>query len=359
MSEQFSQVISASSSNLIHFPIRGVPSERRQLNNQKIPTPKSDKIFKLVEKLKRASKYTSQFDYETYRRLELRAGLRQPSGEITFNTTFKLTNTRQRHYSFEIDIYGNPLPIPIDISDVWKILYTVFETDQNSEWRAILEKRTPLRIGSMSDSFVFIDQRYGVTKEFLKILDHYKYPYIILTRSDLVAHDDYMKILNPKLCSVCMSISSINDEMNRIIEKEAPSAKRRLLALQKLAQNGFLTSVQLNPFFPIYADGYFSDPNFDKNRMPKPFHYSSFEMIDEIASYGARSIFAEMARLSPLRLNEIEKAFGRDLKNFYKSKSNKNDRNFYYSESEMRAYYENMSSHCAKNSIEFTSAQST
>lgn len=390
MSEQFSP-ITETSSNLFHFPIRGVPSEGRQLPNQEIQTPKSDKIFEQVEKLKKVSKYPSQFDYETYRKLELRFGLKQPRGGITFNTPFKLVNShhtcQQCLYTFEIDTYGrgclhecsycyakaeltvhgywnNPFPMPVDISDVWKTFYTVFETDKNSKWRSVMEKRIPLRIGSMSDSFMSMDQKYGVTKELLRILDYYKYPYIIFTRSDLVAQDEYMKLLNPKLCSIQASISSTNDELNKLIEKGAPSSKRRLLALEKLTKNGFWTTVRLNPFFPIYADGYFTDPNFDKTNMPEPFHYSSFEMVDEIASYGVPSILAGMVRLSSFSLNQIEKAIGRDLHALYrdntKKKSvfaettNKKSRDFHYSQAEIRAYYEQIKVRCLSNAIEFT-----
>lgn len=391
MSEQFSQITTEPSSNLFHFPIRGVPSEGRQLPNQEIPTPKSDKIFEQVEKLKMVSKYPSQFDYETYKKLELRFGLKQPRGGVIFNTPFKLVNShhtcQQCLYTFEIDTYGrgclhecaycyakaeltvhgywnNPFPMPVDISDVWKTFYTVFETDKSSKWRSVMEKRIPLRIGSMSDSFMAMDQRYGVTKELLRILDFYKYPYIIFTRSDLVAHDDYMKLLNPKLCSVQASISSTNDEMNKIIEKGAPSSKRRLLALQKLTQNGFWTTVRLNPFFPIYADGYFTDPNFDKKNMPEPFHYSSFEMVDEIASYGIPSILAGMVRLSSFSLNQIEKAIGRDLhclyrddtkkKSIFSETTKKKSRDVHYSQAETRAYYEQIKARCLSNAVEFT-----
>lgn len=392
MSEQFSQISSTPSTNLIHFPIRGVPSEGRELPNQVVPTPKSDKIFKQVEKLKKVSKYPSQFDYDTYKNLELRFGLQQPRGGVIFNTPFKLVNShhtcQQCLYTFEIDTYGRgclhecvycyakaelsvhgywnrPFPMPVDISEVWKTFYTVFETDKDSRWRSVMEKRIPLRIGSMSDSFMMMDQKYGVTKELLRILEFYKYPYIIFTRSDLVAQDDYMKLLNPKLCSIQASISSTNDEMNKIIEKGAPSAKRRLLALQKLSQNGFWTTVRLNPFFPIYADGYFTDPNFDKKNMPDPFHYSSFEMVDEIASYGIPSILAGMVRLSYISLFQLEKAIGRDLKSFYKTEERKDStlldrqikrksRDYHYSPAETRAYYEQIKARCMSNAVEFT-----
>jgi hypothetical protein len=34
-----------------------------------------------------------------------------------------------------------------------------------------------------------------------------------------------------------------------------------LLALQTLAEHGFWTTVRINPLFPIYPDGYYTDPH--------------------------------------------------------------------------------------------------
>lgn len=368
-------------SNLVTLPYKGVLSEDRKFPTSEIPTPKSDKIFEQVEKLKKVSSYQSQFDYDTYRKLELRFGLEQPRGGIVFNTPFKLVNShstcQQCLYAFELDTYGRgcthdcvycyakaeltvhgywnkPFPMPVDVSDIWKTFYTVFETDKNSKWRSVMEKRIPLRIGSMSDSFMHMDQKYGVTKELLRILDYYKYPYLVFTRSDLVAHDDYMNLLNPDLCSVQMSISSTDDKMNKLIEKGAPSAKRRLKALQKLTQNGFWTTVRLNPFFPIYADGYFSDPNFDKKNMPEPFHYSSFEMVDEIAQYGVQSILAGMVRLSSFSINQMEQVTGKNIRDLYRSEEKRNRRDYGLSAAESRAYYERIQAKCLQNGIQFT-----
>lgn len=386
-----STFIPENNGKVFSLPLTGVASDARKLPIPEIPTPKSDKIFEQVEKLKKLSLYQSQFDYETYRKLELRFGKEQPRGGIVFNTPFKLVNShhtcQQCLYAFEIDTYGRgcthdcvycyakaeltvhgywnkPFPMPIDISEIWKTFYTVFETDKNSKWRPVMEKRVPLRIGSMSDSFMHMDQKYGVTKELLRILDYYKYPYLVFTRSDLVAHDTYMNLLNPDLCSIQMSLSSTDDNLNKLIEGGAPSAKRRLKAIQKLTQNGFWTTVRLNPFFPIYADGYFSDPNFDRDNMPEPFHYSSFEMVDEIAQYGAQSVLAGVVRLSSFGLNQMEKALGRDLHALYRPETKKKSgfvdetkrksRDFHYSDEEIRAYYERIHAKCIQNGIQFT-----
>lgn len=364
-------------SNVVNFPGADVSK-----NIENIPTPKFDEIQQRALKLSKISSYKSSFNYEVYKDLEIRFHGKEFRGGITFNTPMKLVNhhatCQQCLYAFEIDTYGrgcvhdcvycyakaqltvhgywnNPMPAPIDITEIWKTFYTVFETDKASKWRSVMEKRIPLRIGSMSDSFMFMDKKHGVTKELLRILDYYKYPYIIFTRSDLVAYDEYASLLNPDLCSIQMSIASTNDKMNKLLEPGTPSSKRRLIALQKLNRGGFWTTVRLNPFFPMYPDGYFTDQNFDRVNMPKPFEYSSFEMVDEIASYGVPSVLIGMARLSRYALNSIEKLTGTNLKEFYRRDLiEKSPRDFHYSDQEIRAYYERIHAKCVQNNIQFT-----
>jgi DNA repair photolyase len=362
--------------NIVSLP--GVDTAK---NIENIPTPKYDLIREKADDLILKSNYKTNFNFEVFKELEERFGFEQPRGGIVFNTTFRLVNShnscQQCLYAFELDTYGRgcthdcvycyakqqltqhgswnkPFPMPVDITEIWKVFYTVFETNKPSKWRDILEKRVPLRIGSMSDSFMWMDKKYKVTQELLKILKHYNYPYIIFTRSDMVAASPYIDLLDPDLCSVQMSISSTNDDLNKKIEPGTPSSKKRLQALQKLTQNGFWTTVRLNPFFPIYPDGYFTDPDFDRKNNKLEFNFSSFEMIDEIASYGVQSILAGFVRLSPFAINQIQSACGVDLKPFFRTNIKLNTKDYNYSENEIRAYYERIHAKCLQNNIQFT-----
>ena len=239
-----------------------------------------------------SSGYLDSFDYSVYDRLHERFENKRPRGGIIFKGEPKLLEAKDcQHcfHRFEIDTYGRgclfncaycyaksylyirkywnePMPFPIDISKIRKLFATIFETNKKHKLRAIMEKRVPLRIGSMSDSFMWIVKKFKVTLELLKILQFYEYPYIIFTRSDLVAEDEYMKQMDTRLASVQMSISSINSELTRQIEPGAPAPSKRLGALQKLARNGFWTTVRINPLFPIYPDGFYTNPKFDHSK---------------------------------------------------------------------------------------------
>jgi len=346
------------------------------------PESTYDRILEEARTLQLKSKYKSSFDYSIYGGLEKRFSNPPLRGGITFKKPLRLANShatcQQCLYTFEVDTYGRgcvfdcaycyakaeltvhgfwnaPIPIPVDINILRKVFYTVFETEKRSKWRPILEKRIPLRIGSMTDSFMFMDKKFKVTQELLRILRFYNYPYIIFTRSDLVSHDEYIELMNPKSVSIQMSISSINESLNRKIEPGAPSAQRRLAALQKLGSLGFWTTVRINPLFPIYPDGYFTNPNFKWNGPVPKFDYSSFEIVDAIADHNIPSMLAGFARFSSFALNGIERASGFDLKQFFdKTQVYKSRRDWHYSDKEIRYYYSQMKLRCLKRGVQFT-----
>ena len=370
--------------NIIQFPskiLQGASQLETKLKSP-TPTPAADKIIAQGQKLNQLSKYPSNFNYEIYRDIERRYADKPIRGGISMGTAFRMVNShstcQQCLYTFELDTYGrgcsfncaycyakaeltvhgywnNPIPVPININEIRNAFYTTFETSKKNKWRELLEKRIPLRIGSMSDSFMWSDVKYKVTQELLKILKFYNYPYIIFTRSDLVAHDDYMKLLDPSLASIQFSISSTNDGLIRKIEPGAPSAKRRLIALQKLSESGFWTTVRINPLFPIYPDGYFTNPDFKwEGEVPK-FDYSSFDMVDEIAAHKAPAILSGFVRFSGISMNAIERATGINLRQFYnRDQVYKSRRDFHFSDKEIRYYYEQIKRKCIGNKVQFT-----
>ncbi|MFK7827267.1 MAG: radical SAM protein [Oligoflexales bacterium] len=367
-----------------HFK-KPIPTTTPEVTDGGISEPKTpiyDKIIQEHEKLSKLSKYKCDFDFTIYENLEKRFAKKPPRGGILYNSQFKLINhhssCQECLYAFMIDTYGrgcvhncgycyarselvvhgywnNPIPMPININDVRKIFYTVFETEKRSKWRQIIEKRIPLRIGHASDSFMWADQKYKVGLELLKILKYYKYPYVIATRSDLISHDDYIDALDPNLAAVQMSLASTNEEMNKLIEPGAPSAKRRLSSLQKLVKHGFWTTVRLNPLFPIYPDHYFTDPgSMSMDKKDLKLDIFNWNMIAEIASYDIPSLLAGFGRFSPYAMNVMSKSLDVDLRNFFDGKKFQVSRDYHFSDEEIRYYYTKIRDLCRQNGIEFT-----
>ncbi len=347
-----------------------------------IPTPVYDGLIDVAEDLDLKSSYKCDFDYGIYKNLELRYKDRPINGGVVMKTVFRLANfhttCQQCLYTFEIDTYGrgcihdcaycyakaeltvhgmwnNPIPVPVNLNEIRKAFYIAFETSRKNKWADLLRKRIPLRIGSMSDSFMWMDQKYKVTQELLKILKHYDYPYIVFTRSDLVATEEYMNLLDSKNCSVQFSISSANEALVKKMEPGAPSTLRRLKAIKTLSENGFWTTVRINPLFPIYPDGYFTDPAFSWNGEVPRVDYTSFDMIDLFAEFKVPSVLTGFGRFSRLSLNAIERATGFNLRQLYRRDgSEKSWRDFHFSDAEIRYYYQELKRRCQSNSIQFS-----
>jgi len=53
-----------------------------------------------------------------------------------------------------------------------------------------------IRLGGMTDCFQPIETKHKVTYETLKYLKEKKVPYLIVTKSDLIATDEYMAVLS-------------------------------------------------------------------------------------------------------------------------------------------------------------------
>ena len=346
--------------------------------------PISGEMWSKVSALQ--SKYPDTFDWSVYDKLYERFVDNQPRGGVVFKTAFKLVNYHSScskcHYAFEIDSYGRgcihncsycyakdqltshgywnrPIPFPVDLSAVRKIMYEVFETDKKSKWRPILEKRIPVRLGSMSDSFMWIDKKYGITKELLRILNYSEYPHIVCTRSDLVADDEYLNIFRKDLVSVQMSISGNNESLTKLLEPGAPSVKKRLAALTKLAENEIWTTVRLNPFFPHRPDGFFTDKDsirkrFESDESIPTFNLFGWDFFDQLLEAKVPSMLVGFVRLSVQAINNIQASTGFDLKPFFKPEvmAIKGDKHF--SDAEIAFYYLKLRTEAKRRGIRFS-----
>lgn len=345
------------------------------------PTPIVDDLEAESEELNKKSMYKSTFDWSPMRDLEKRSASLEFRGGFLFKSALKLVNAhsscQQCLYAFELDTYGRgcvhnceycyakaqltvhgywnrPFPAPINVNEIRNIFYTAFETDRPNKWRPLLAKRIPLRIGSMSDSFMWMDQKYKVTQEVLKILNHYKYPYVVFTRSDLVARDEYLKLMDPRFASIQMSISSTNDQVNKKLEPGAPSAARRIAAMGKISKSGYQTAVRINPLFPIYPDGYFTNPDFANKASALKMNVFDWDMVDQIANGCKSTILVGFGRFSSFAINRIESSLGFNFRSFFKDGDRKSKRDFHYSDEEIRYYYDRIKKKCDTLNTRFT-----
>ena len=112
---------------------------------------------------------------------------------------------------------------------------------------------TPIRLGGMTDCFQPIERKYKVTYFTIKALNYYRVPYLIVTKSSMVAEDEYLKILDKDLAHIQITVTTTDDELSKTYEK-ASVPSDRIKAIEKLQANGFDVSLRLSPFIPDYID---------------------------------------------------------------------------------------------------------
>jgi len=116
--------------------------------------------------------------------------------------------------------------------------------------------RFPIRIGTDTDAFQPCERQSMVTKRILEILNRYSYPYIINTKSDMVAEDEYMHLLknSPAGAVVQFTVISLDEELIKKIEPGAPPIGKRLEAMRILASNNIYIQTRVSPIIPELTD---------------------------------------------------------------------------------------------------------
>lgn len=117
-----------------------------------------------------------------------------------------------------------------------------------------LSKDTPaIRLGGMTDCFQPIEKKYGVTYETIKALNENNLPYLIVTKSALVADDKYVDILDKDLAHIQITVTTTNDDFSRTYEN-ASVPSERINAIEKLQNLGFDVQLRLSPYMKEFID---------------------------------------------------------------------------------------------------------
>ena len=105
----------------------------------------------------------------------------------------------------------------------------------------------------MTDCFQVFENAYRVTYKTIQLLNKRRIHYLIVTKSDMIASERYIEILDKELAHIQISITSTDDETAFRYEK-APSTSRRIAAIEKLNMLGFDIQLRLSPFIPELID---------------------------------------------------------------------------------------------------------
>lgn len=116
-----------------------------------------------------------------------------------------------------------------------------------------LPKDQIIRLGGMTDCFQPIEVIHKNTYNTIKALNNAGIGYLIVTKSDIVASDEYIDILDKDLAHIQITVTTTDDELCKTYEKATPPSKR-IKAIEKLQEKGFDVQLRLSPYIPEYID---------------------------------------------------------------------------------------------------------
>lgn len=125
---------------------------------------------------------------------------------------------------------------------------------------AVLEKQllgknwnaVPIMLSGNTDCYQPQERKFEITRNMLKVLARYRHPVSIITKNSLVLRDiDLLKDLaSDHLVHVFISITTLNEDLRRVLEPRTASALKRLKTLEELSKAGVPVGVMNAPIIP-------------------------------------------------------------------------------------------------------------
>ena len=171
------------------------------------------------------------------------------------------------HYTTRLDTYGCGCQHDckycyakslLDFRGLWnskKPVVGSMKQIKNSIMKAKKSGVKIVRLGGMTDCFQPMELNYRATYQTIKMLNKYKIGYLIVTKSHIVANDEYMEIYDKELAHFQITTTCLDDELYKELDYEKASLpSKRIEAIKKLQDNGFDVAIRLSPLIEEYID---------------------------------------------------------------------------------------------------------
>ena len=110
-----------------------------------------------------------------------------------------------------------------------------------------------VRLGGMTDCFQPMERLHRNTYKTIKLLNRRRIPYLIVTKSAMVAEKEYLEILDKDLAHIQITVTTLDDDLCAKYERASPPSKR-VEAIKILQDEGFDVQLRLSPLIPQYVD---------------------------------------------------------------------------------------------------------
>ncbi|MEO1246039.1 MAG: PA0069 family radical SAM protein [Pseudomonadota bacterium] len=114
----------------------------------------------------------------------------------------------------------------------------------------------PITIGANTDPYQPLEKVQKITRQLLQLFLKHRHPVNLITKGTLIQRDiDLLAALaERRLCSVALSLPTLDSELKRLMEPRVPSAQSRLKLMASLTAAGIPVSTLLAPLIPAIND---------------------------------------------------------------------------------------------------------
>lgn len=114
----------------------------------------------------------------------------------------------------------------------------------------------PITIGANTDPYQPAEKRFGITRALLEAFLAHRHPVSLISKGGLMRRDlDLLSVLSEhNLCSVAISIPTMDKDLKRLLEPRVPAAEVRLRLIDDLHKAGVPVSLLMAPIIPALND---------------------------------------------------------------------------------------------------------
>jgi DNA repair photolyase len=119
----------------------------------------------------------------------------------------------------------------------------------------------PISIGANTDPYQPLEKEHRTTREILEVLQEYRHPFSIITKSQLIRRDiDILSdMAKDNLCSVAVSVTTLQNDLKRKLEPRTASGKARINTIRSLSEAGIRVTMMVAPVIPFINDSEIED----------------------------------------------------------------------------------------------------
>ncbi|MEZ5995283.1 MAG: PA0069 family radical SAM protein [Hyphomonadaceae bacterium] len=113
-----------------------------------------------------------------------------------------------------------------------------------------------IMLGGVTDIYQPIERGYAVTRSILEVMERWRHPVALITKSQLVMRDiDILARLAQRgLAKAAISVTTLDRRIVRVMEPRAAAPHRRIEAIRLLSEAGVPTTVMVAPIVPAIND---------------------------------------------------------------------------------------------------------